>query len=218
MERRSCELQFDDTFVFTTLQEIGVTVSKLHEIYDRLFKSKVRFLILSRIWASSLEDCFDCGIVMEQSTGSFSNYFPFGGCGGSEKNHVPKDTSLEWPLSVRCKCRVLLNACVFQAASVLRLFCCSTYGTCCKLPEEPAAASRSFWQNSVADSWLHVADEVEGLWSWNELLPSDRKLYEFVFPYPSTHPAGQWESLASCMMCLSLDASWATLPSKLSFS
>ena len=66
MERRSCELQFDDTFVFKTLQEIGVTVSKLHEIYDRLFKSKVHFLSYRRDeWP---EDCFDRGNVLEQST------------------------------------------------------------------------------------------------------------------------------------------------------
>ena len=141
----------------------------------------------------------------------FSNYFPFGGCGGSEKNHVPKDTSLEWSLSARFKCRVLLNAYVLQAASVLRLFCCSTCGTCCKRPEGPGAASRSFWQNSVVDSWLHVVDEFEGLWFWNGLLPSDRKLYESAFPYPSTHPTGQWESLTGCMLYLSLDASQAKL-------
>ena len=67
MEKRSCELQFDDTFVFKTLQEIGVTVSKLHEIYDRLFKSKVRFLILSYRIDEQSEDCFYCGIVLEQS-------------------------------------------------------------------------------------------------------------------------------------------------------
>ena len=41
LEKWSCELNFDPKFVFHTMQEIGVTIFKLHEIYDRLFKSKV---------------------------------------------------------------------------------------------------------------------------------------------------------------------------------
>jgi len=40
LELKSCSLSFDKKFVFLTLQEVGVSVSKLLEIYDRLVKSK----------------------------------------------------------------------------------------------------------------------------------------------------------------------------------
>ena len=52
---------------------------------------------------------------------SFSNYFPFGGCGGSEKNHVPKDTSLEWLFQVsstpQCICS---SSCIITSAFLLQ--------------------------------------------------------------------------------------------------
>ena len=38
-------LNFDPEFVFRTMQEVGVSTPKLHEMYDRLFKSKVRVSI-----------------------------------------------------------------------------------------------------------------------------------------------------------------------------
>lgn len=44
LEKRCCELNFDTVdlrFVFRTMQEVGVTLPRLHEMYDRLFKSKV---------------------------------------------------------------------------------------------------------------------------------------------------------------------------------
>ena len=41
LEKRSCELNFDQSWVFQMMMEVGVSLSKLHEIYDRLFKSKV---------------------------------------------------------------------------------------------------------------------------------------------------------------------------------
>ena len=46
LEVNSCNLGFDNKFVFETLQEIGVKLPKLLEIYDRLFKSKVSTALL----------------------------------------------------------------------------------------------------------------------------------------------------------------------------
>ncbi|XP_013406007.1 nuclear pore complex protein Nup155 [Lingula anatina] len=40
LEKKSCEYSFDSKWVFTTLQQIGVSMPKLQEVYDRLFKSK----------------------------------------------------------------------------------------------------------------------------------------------------------------------------------
>ncbi len=67
LERWSCELQFDVTFVFKTLQDIGVTVSKLHEIYDRLFKTKVR---IGRVWLIEAFFTQDTNIGRHSAAGS----------------------------------------------------------------------------------------------------------------------------------------------------
>eukprot|EP00918_Siedleckia_nematoides_P061729 GHVU01134755.1.p1 GENE.GHVU01134755.1~~GHVU01134755.1.p1 ORF type:complete len:766 (+),score=73.70 GHVU01134755.1:2125-4422(+) len=40
LERKSCELNLDPTLVFTIMRDVGISVPKLHEIYDRLFRSK----------------------------------------------------------------------------------------------------------------------------------------------------------------------------------
>ncbi|ELU06399.1 hypothetical protein CAPTEDRAFT_198384 [Capitella teleta] len=43
LEIQSCKLglhEADQRFVFSTMQQIGVTIPRLHEIYDRLYKSK----------------------------------------------------------------------------------------------------------------------------------------------------------------------------------
>ena len=52
LERRCCECNFDGedlSFVYKSLQDTGITLPRLHEMYDRLFKTKVSDNI---IWAS----------------------------------------------------------------------------------------------------------------------------------------------------------------------
>ncbi|CAH1772348.1 unnamed protein product [Owenia fusiformis] len=40
LERKSCEGGFDQKWVFTIMQDVGIPLTKLQEIYDRMFKSK----------------------------------------------------------------------------------------------------------------------------------------------------------------------------------
>ena len=41
LEKKSAELNWDPTWVFMTMLDIGIPFPVLHGIYDRLFKAKV---------------------------------------------------------------------------------------------------------------------------------------------------------------------------------
>jgi hypothetical protein len=62
LEEHCCRLNWESTWVFETILEIGILLPVLHRIYDRIFKAKVTAVLI--VYSSHYRDTLIYSIIV----------------------------------------------------------------------------------------------------------------------------------------------------------